>query len=190
MIRRVFLVFIVCFCQLKANENLSINPSSKNAEILSLQGEDHFLVYYAFEEQESSLKDVMIASLKKIGTVYSGDISKLSDKEKEERIKPGPMMEVVFSSLIEEKTYSSVEHTKLPVMELSFQVLAGAEILKNGRKQGCILWNQNKFLGTDSKEFKGKVLKTFESMMDQFIKDYQKANSDKKVSEVRFYLYS
>ncbi len=157
---------------------------------MPLQGEDHFLVYYAFEELEGPLKEAMITCFKQIGTVYSGDVSKLSEKEKEERSKPGSMIEIIFSSLIEEKSYSSLEHIKLPVMELSLQVLTGAEVLKNGRKQSCVLWSLEKFLGTKPKEFKEKALKTFESVMTQFITEYKKANPDKKNTEISFYLYS
>lgn len=187
MIRCVFLLFVVVFCQIRASEEAQIKEQLKNHEIETLQGEDHFLVYYAFEELDKPLKDVMVTYLKKLGTVYFGDVSKLSEKEKEARIKPGPVIQIVFSSLIEEKSYSSVEHVKLPVMELSFQVMAGSQILKTGQKQECSLWKQEKFLSTKSKEFKEKSIKIFESIMDQFIRDYQKVN---KSSEVCFYLYS
>ena len=190
MIKSIFLFLAICFCQITASEKLPIKEQSHNNETVSLQGEDNFLVYYAFEELENPLKNAMIAYLKKIGNVHLGDISKLSEKEKKTRIKPGPIIRIVFSSLIEENTYSSLDHIKLPVMELSFQVATGAQIVKTAKKQECVLWNQEKFIGTNSEKFKEKSVKIFESMLDKFIKDYQKANPNKENSEAQFYLYS
>ncbi len=75
-------------------------------------------------------------------------------------------------------------------MECSLRVSGGSEVLKNGYKQECSLWSRKKFLGTNSKEFSDKAVKLFQAMLDEFIKDYQKANPTQKISEVRFYFYS
>ena len=75
-------------------------------------------------------------------------------------------------------------------MKITFQVLGSREVLKTECKEGCLLWSQEKFLAKKPKEFKKKVIKAFESIMEEFIEDYQKANPNKSKNQVYFYLYS
>jgi hypothetical protein len=172
------------------NTRINGESPSVNQFTLPLKEENNFLVYYAFEQLEKPLKDLMISELKKLGKVYLETDSQLSEKEKEEKVKIGAVIEIVFSRLIEEKSYDSLEHTKLPVMECSLRISSAAEIVKSKHKQGCILWSREKFLATTSQEFQDKTIKIFESMFTQFIKDYQQANPSAKMREIRFYLYS
>ena len=102
------------------------------------------------------------------------------------------MLEIVFTSLEEENSQDPLKHTTLPVMELSFKVLAAVEVLKSGHKQPCVIWEKERFIGTtaEKEEMRGKVIKTFEGIMNEFIQTYQKANPSSKTAEVQFFLYS
>lgn len=147
---------------------------------------------FAGKDLENPLKEIMVISLKKIGTVYSGDESKLSQKEKEDRVKKGGMLEIVFTSLIEESSQDPSKYTTLPVKELSLKVLDAVDVLKRSSKQVCAIWEREKSIGTayEKKEMKEKVIKTFEVMMNDFIQSYQKANSSSDKAKIQFFLYS
>jgi len=174
MIKYIFIFLMGCFCQIRATEasRFTNNP-------VLLEEKNRFLVFGEFEGLENSMRGVLVYYLKKIGNVYSGDTLKLSEKRKESRIKQAHMIEVVFSSLIER-----------PVMKISFQVLGSREVLQTDCKEGCLLWSQEKLVVKKTKEFKKKVIKAFESIMEEFVEDYQKANPNKSKNEVYFYLYS
>ncbi len=194
MLRFVFMFLCLNLCNLLANDVAPTETQPIKKESSLLQGEDNFVVYYVFADKdlENTLKEIMVTSLKKIGTVYLGDDSKLSQKEKEDKAKKGGMLEIVFTSLVEENPQDPSKHTTLPVVELSFKVLGAVDILKSSSKQVCTIWEREKFIGTSSekKEMKEKVTKTFEVMMNEFIQSYQKANSLGKKTEVKFFLYS
>ncbi len=194
MFRYVFVFFILSFCKVTADTAELAITNSLETISSPLQGENNFIVYYVFDDTtlEASLKEVMIASLKKIGTVYPADNSKLTEKEKEERVKKGSMIQIVTSSLIEENANDPSKHTKLPVLELSFKMLSGVEILKTGNKQGCVVWEKEKFIGdiSPSKEFKKKVIKTFDQIMNDFVEDYKEANPAEKICEAKFFLFA
>ena len=194
MLRFVFMFLCLNLCNLLANDVAPTEMQPIKKESSPLQGEDNFVVYYVFADKdlENPLKEIMVTSLKKIGTVYPGDDSKLSQKEKEDRIKKGGMLEIVFIPLIEDTPQGSLQYTTLPVVELSFKVLGAVDVLRTGSKQVCTIWEREKFIGTSSekKEMNEKVTKTFEVMMNEFLQSYQKANSSSDKPKVQFFLYS
>lgn len=193
-LRFVFIFLCLNFCNLSANDIAPTETQPIKKESSSLQGEDSFVIYYVFADKdlENPLKEIMVTSLKKIGTVYPGDDSKLSQKEKEDRVKKGGMLEIVFTSLVEENPQDPSKATTLPVVELSFKVLGAVDVLKSGSKQVCAIWEKEKFIGTtaEKKEMNEKVIKTFEIMMNEFIQSYQKANSSSDKTKVKFFLYA
>lgn len=188
MFRTVYLFFFLCFFKLFASASEAAQPTQMISS--PLRGENNFLVYYVFEDREfaDQLKEIMVSYLKKIGTVYPADDSKLS--EKEERAKQGSMIEIVTSDLIEDTLQNPVKTTKLPVMKVSFKMLTGVEVLKNSSKQACAVWEREKFIGdiSKSKELKEKTIKTFDQIMNDFIEDYKIANPTEK--ETKFFLFA
>jgi hypothetical protein len=191
--RRYMLLFLCC-CGFSAFAAEQTVVQAESKESLPLRDESNFVVYYAFSDKdlENSLKQVMITSLESLGTVYSGDDSKLSKKEKADKAKKGAVLEVIATNLIEESSQDPLKYTTLPVIELSLQALGEVEVLKSGHKQGGVIWEREKFLGTmpDQKELKEKITKAFEVMMQEFVQSYQKANPSSKKTEVKFFLYS
>lgn len=189
-----YMLLFVCCCGLSVFAAEQTVVQAEKKESLPLQDEGNFVVYYAFSDKdlEVSLKKIMVRSLESLGTVYSGDDSKLSKKEKEEKAQKGAMIEIVATNLIEESSQDPLKYTTLPVIELSFKASSEVEILKSGHKQGCSIWEREKFLGStlDQKELKVKITKAFEVMMQEFVQSYQKANPSSKKTEVKFFLYS
>ena len=194
MLRFVYIFLCLNLYNLSANDVVPTETQPVSKESMSLQGEDNFVVYYVFADKdlENPLKEIMVTSLKKIGAVYPGDDSKLSQKEKEAKAKKGGMLEIVFAPLVEENPQDPSKSTTLPVVELSFKVLGAVDVLKSGSKQVCTIWEREKFIGTTSekKEIKEKVMKTFKVIMNEFIQSYQKANSSSDKAKVQFFLYS
>jgi hypothetical protein len=193
-----FLFPIVClFSNMVANEPTPAHETKKEdstTQIHPLANEDTFVVFYAFANQdlEAPLKKEMIKYLEKIGTVYSSDDGKLSDTQKKDKYKTGGMMiNIVATPLVEENTPTDA-YQELPVVELLLQVRSGVEILENGSKIPCTIWENEKFIGSisDKKAMNQKAIKAMSLILDSFIKDYQKANPSKQRKKPQFFLYS
>lgn len=187
------------FASLTAADTSASKPkekavAAKPATTSPLLNANNFVIFYAFADEnlEAPLKEAMIKYLQKLGSVYPGDDSKLTENQKEEKYKKGMVMNVVVSQVTEENSTSPSDYKKLPVLELSLNVRAGAEPCGKGTPIACTIWEKEKFIGIvpEKKEFVQKTVNAMGSLLDAFISDYQKANSAEKGQKPQFFLYS
>ena len=193
---------LLCFSLIFSQGNtLETTQSNKPKEAeyaskiktLPLAKEDRFAIYYNAEEPlNAALKETMIKHFQKIGAVYHSDDSKLSEKQKEDKYRPGGMIiEISASQIVEENGSSSSKCTKLPVVEVNMKVVGGVEILQNGSQLPGVLWEKEKFIGvaSEKKELVKKAVKVLDSMLDSFSNEYQRANPTPESKKPQFFFY-
>lgn len=188
-----FIFLISIFTQF----GLSATDLSKEAEyraklmIPPLLNEDRFVIYYVFDQSlDSALKETVTKQLQKIGTVYPSSDSKLSEKEKQDKLRTGGMIiEIYATQIVEESTTS--KYQKLPVFEIRMKVIGGGEILKNGSLLPVTVWEKEQFIGVtkQSKEFIQKTVKVMDGILDIFAQEYQKANPKFEEKKPQFFFY-
>ena len=164
---------------------LGIPLNSMQKKNTQLTGIHLFLVRYTFEDEflAPALKEEMIRSLQKGGKVFLEDDSKLTSQEKTDKYQIGqPIIEISVSSIVEENINNPPKFKKLPVIELSIQVLTGVEVINNQQKTPCSVWEKQMFISSieSKKELKQKTTKRLEAMLDQFVTNYKEANSEKQ----------
>ena len=163
------------------------------AQTSSLTNAENFLIYYVFADKtlEKPLKAEMINHLKKFGVVFSGDDNELTEQQKENKYKAGPVLNVIVSSICEDSDGLSNSYKKLPVIELSLKVKAGIQIIESGSRIPGVIWEDHRYINTinDKEKFVQKAIKSLNDLLDKFQVDYQEANPSKNGKQPQFYLY-
>jgi hypothetical protein len=178
-------------------------------ETISLMNAENFLIFPVFAYNlKAPLMEEMVHSLQMIGNVYPGNDHLLTEEQLEEKYKTGtPILNIVGLPIIEktnssdapedpfeeEEDYSSITYKRLPVIELSLRMLTGPKIIiGNDHIMPGIIWEKQKFIGeiADQEALTNKAVKTLNGILDNFKRDYQKANpSRNEKKKPQFFIF-
>lgn len=158
-------------------------------KIAPLFNEDRFTINYAFEGESlnAALQETLTQHLQKLGTVLSCDDSKLTEAQKQDKYRPGGMIiDISASQIVEEPS-----NERLPVYEITMKVISGAEVCQNGSLTTVTIWEKEKFVGMikEKGEFIQKAVKATSSILEDFVQEYQKANSKTEKQKPQFFFY-
>jgi hypothetical protein len=172
--------------QIKTSKQSNILPVN---QVSPFTDQNRFVVmnFFAEDSLKDAFKKTLINHLQQLGTVFVNDDKSLSEKEKENKYRPGGMIiEIVASNVYEEDQKTK----ELPVVEIKMKIVSGVEVLENKSQVPGIIWEEEKFIeiGTDRNCYTKKALATMNTILDKFVEDYEKANAKMGEKKPKFYL--
>lgn len=180
IIRRAFIVFLLlsfgCSDSNKAKketeEEISVKYFDYKKNPKSLSKINHFFVtifIVAPNLNSVEIKTSFEDALRGIGIVFKDQ--DLTSTQRQISYFESASMQFMLGNIGEEGEPARI----FPVLDASLKIIDGAEILKNQSKSLCTLWKSNEYFADDG-EANEKAKSILHKFVQEFAKDYQKAN--------------